>query len=48
MLLGIWMHEHHVSLPEWVTGLIGMVLLLLSLMDSLRHRRRAGLVQMPK
>lgn len=48
MLAGIWMHEHHVSLPEWVTGLIGMVLLLLSLMDSLRHRQRAGLAQMPK
>jgi hypothetical protein len=48
MLGGIWLHEHHLGLPEWVTGLIGMVLLLLSLLDSLRHRRRGGLAQMPK
>jgi hypothetical protein len=37
MLVGIWLGEHHSHLPEWVTGLIGLVL---SLADSLRHRRR--------
>ncbi len=40
MLFGIWLKEHHSHLPEWVTGLIGLVFLALSLADSLRHRRR--------
>jgi hypothetical protein len=26
--------------PEWLSGLIGVVLLLLALGDSLRHQRR--------
>lgn len=39
MLGGIWMHEHQLHLPEWITGLIGIVLLLLSFTDSLRQRR---------
>jgi hypothetical protein len=40
MLAGIWLREHHSHLPEWLTGLIGLVFLALSLADSLRHRRR--------
>ena len=48
MLGGIWLHEHQIEVPEWVTGLIGVVLLLLSLLDSLRHRRRGAALQMPK
>jgi hypothetical protein len=40
MLAGIWLKEHHLHLPEWVTGLIGLVFLVLSLIDSLRHRQR--------
>jgi len=40
MLAGIWLKEHHSHLPEWVTGLIGLVFLALSLADSLRHRKR--------
>ncbi|MCP9842074.1 DUF475 domain-containing protein [Synechococcus sp. J7-Johnson] len=38
MLSGIVLGQHHLHLPEWVTGLIGIVLLLLSLADSLRQR----------
>lgn len=40
MLAGIWMKEHHLHLPEWVTGLIGLLFLAFSLVDSLRHRQR--------
>jgi hypothetical protein len=40
MLAGIWLKEHHSHLPEWLTGLIGLVFLALSLGDSLRHRKR--------
>jgi hypothetical protein len=40
MLTSIWLREHHIHLPEWVTGLIGLVFLVLSLADSLRHRKR--------
>ena len=40
MLAGIWLKEHHLHLPEWVTGLIGLLFLALSLVDSLRHRQR--------
>jgi len=39
MLASIWLHEHHIHLPEWVTGLIGIVLLILALWDSLRQQR---------
>jgi hypothetical protein len=34
------MHQHAIEMPEWVTGLIGIVLLVLSCTDSLRHHRR--------
>jgi hypothetical protein len=44
MLAGIVLAQSHLHLPEWVTGLIGIVLLLLSLADSLRQRG-AGVVQ---
>jgi hypothetical protein len=40
MLASIWLGHQGVHLPEWVTGLIGVVLLALSLADSLRQRRR--------
>jgi hypothetical protein len=40
MLASIWLGQQGVHLPEWVTGLIGVVLLALSLADSLRQRRR--------
>jgi hypothetical protein len=40
MLASIWLGHRGVHLPEWVTGLIGVVLLALSLADSLRQRRR--------
>jgi len=40
MLVGIWLGNQGVHLPEWVTGFIGVVLLALSLADSLRQRRR--------
>ena len=39
MLAGIWLREHHLHLPEWLTGVIGVVLLALALADSLRQRR---------
>jgi hypothetical protein len=40
MLAGILLHEHHLHVPEWLTGVIGLVLLALSFADSLRHGRR--------
>ncbi|MEB3243911.1 MAG: DUF475 domain-containing protein [Cyanobacteriota bacterium] len=40
MLGSIWLRERHSHLPEWLTGLIGLVFLALSLADSLRHRGR--------
>jgi hypothetical protein len=40
MLVSIWLRDHHAHLPEWVTGLIGLLFLALSLGDSLRHRKR--------
>lgn len=32
--------QHHQHVPEWLTGLIGVVVLLVSFADSMRHRRR--------
>ncbi|MEB3202209.1 MAG: DUF475 domain-containing protein, partial [Synechococcus sp.] len=40
MLLQVLLTPRHVTIPEWLTGLIGVVLLLLSLLDSRRHQRR--------
>jgi hypothetical protein len=45
MLASIWLGHQGVHLPEWVTGLIGVVLLALSLADSLRQRRRRNPTQ---
>ena len=45
MLAGILLHEHHLHVPEWLTGVIGLVLLALSFADSLRHGRRSQQVQ---
>ena len=42
MLASIWLAHQGVDLPEWVTGFIGVVLLALSLADSLRQRRHRG------
>jgi hypothetical protein len=42
MLAGILLRQHHLHVPEWLSGVVGLVLLVLSLADSLRHGRRAG------
>ncbi len=42
MLGGIVLAEHHQHVPEWLTGLIGLVLLAFSFADSLRHGRRTA------
>jgi hypothetical protein len=42
MLASIVLAQHQLRPPEWATGLIGIVLLLLSLVDSLRQRGRLG------
>jgi hypothetical protein len=39
MLSGILLKQWHMHLPEWVSGLIGVVLLLLALVDSLRNKQ---------
>ncbi|WP_461557520.1 DUF475 domain-containing protein [Synechococcus sp.] len=43
MLSGILLKQWHMHLPEWLSGLIGVVLLLLALFDSLRHRRNVSI-----
>jgi hypothetical protein len=40
MLAGVLLGQQGLEVPEWLTGLIGIVLLLLSFWDSMRHRRR--------
>jgi len=42
MLAGVVIGRWGWHVPEWLSGLIGVVLLLLALADSLRHNRRAG------
>ncbi|MFM7086177.1 MAG: DUF475 domain-containing protein, partial [Cyanobium sp.] len=42
MLLQVLLNPQHLHIPEWFTGLIGIVLLLLASLDSRRHRRRQG------
>jgi hypothetical protein len=42
MLAGVVLRRFGLEVPEWLTGLIGVVLLLFSFWDSLRHRRRLG------
>ena len=41
MLSGVLLREHHLHVPEWLTGVIGLLLLTLSFADSMRHSRRA-------
>jgi hypothetical protein len=41
MLTGIPLGVHHLHLPEWLSGLIGVVLLAAALLDSMRHGRQA-------
>jgi hypothetical protein len=43
MLAGVALGRFGLAVPEWLTGLIGVVLLLLSFWDSMRHRRRPRL-----
>ena len=40
MLAGVVIERWGWHVPEWLSGLIGVVLLLLALGDSLRHQRR--------
>ena len=40
MLISVGLANWHVRLPEWLAGLIGVLLLVLSLSDSLRQRSR--------
>jgi hypothetical protein len=40
MLASILLRERHLHLPEWLSGLIGVVLLALSLWDSLRQSKK--------
>ena len=40
MLSGVVIGRWGWHVPEWLSGLIGIVLLLLALADSLRHNRR--------
>jgi hypothetical protein len=42
MLAGVLLGQRGLEVPEWLTGLIGIVLLAISFWDSLRHRRRFG------
>ena len=39
MLAGIVLSQYHLKVPEWACGLIGVILLVLSLADSLRRTR---------
>jgi hypothetical protein len=41
MLVGVVINRWGLHVPEWLSGLIGVVLLLLSLGDSLRHQKNA-------
>jgi len=40
MLASIYLTEHQFDVPEWMTGLIGILMLVFSFWDSMRHRRR--------
>lgn len=40
MLLGVVLTMQHQHVPEWMSGLIGVVLLALALWDSVRHSRQ--------
>jgi hypothetical protein len=40
MLVKVVLTPLHVEMPEWLSGLVGILFLVLALADSLRHRRR--------
>jgi hypothetical protein len=40
MLASVWLSNWQLRLPEWLAGLVGVLLLVLSLMDSLKQRDR--------
>jgi hypothetical protein len=40
MLAKVVLTPVHIEMPEWLSGLIGILFLVLALADSLRHRRR--------
>ena len=40
MLAKVVLTPLHIEMPEWLSGLIGILFLVLALADSLRHRRR--------
>jgi hypothetical protein len=42
MLAGIPLAVHHLHVPEWLSGLIGVLLLAAALLDSMRHGRQAS------
>jgi hypothetical protein len=42
MLAGIPLAVHHLHLPEWLSGLIGIVLLAIALVDSIRQGKRSA------
>jgi hypothetical protein len=42
MLAGIPLGVHHLHVPEWLSGLIGVLLLAAALLDSMRHGRQAS------
>jgi hypothetical protein len=42
MLAGIPLGAHHLHLPEWLSGLIGIVLLAIALVDSIRQGKRVA------
>lgn len=41
MLAGIPLAAHHIHVPEWLTGLVGVLLLAIALWDSMRQRTAA-------
>ena len=42
MLVGIPLGAHHLHVPEWLSGLIGVVLLAIALVDSIRQGKRSA------
>ncbi|MEB3234492.1 MAG: DUF475 domain-containing protein [Cyanobacteriota bacterium] len=51
MLLDLGLDPYRQNVPEWLSGLLGALLLVISMADSLRHRRRqvsGGAAQLPE
>jgi len=38
MLSSVWLNTRNLTVPEWLAGLIGVLLLVLSLVDSVRRK----------